>query len=149
MTTIAYRAGIIAADTLSGYGDWKVPGVTEKLHRFKDGSVGGMTGSESLCRRTIDWIERGRSTEQPQPSGEQRGAVILMHPAGSVEIFEDGAAYFETAPFMAYGSGQPAALAALHMGASAKKAVSIAMLVDKHSGGQVRSMSVGKVREKK
>lgn len=147
MTTVAFRGKTLATDSQASYGDWKVPGNDQKLWRLKDGSVAATTGSVALGLRTLAWIEGGRQNEQPQPPADNRAAaVLLLHKNGRLEVFEDGAAYFERAPFMAYGSGQPAALAALHMGADAKRAVQIAMLVDKHSGGAVRTMSVGSRR---
>ena len=47
--------------------------------------------------------------------------------------------------FHALGAGQPAALAAMHMGASAVKAVEIAIKLDKNSGPPVMSLCLADI----
>ncbi|MDB6036001.1 MAG: proteasome and subunit [Verrucomicrobiales bacterium] len=140
MTTIAFRDGILASDSLASYGETKVPGDMQKLFRLRDGSAAGVTGSEGEWRRVIAWLDGDRGAPQPQPIGENRSSVIVLHIDGTIEIFEDGYHFTESSKFMAWGSGQPAALGALHAGMSAADAVRIATMVDKSSGGAVQTM---------
>lgn len=143
MTTVAYRDGIMVSDSLGSYGTTKVPGPTQKLFRLKDGSIAGATGSESNWRKLIEWLDTDRSSEQPTPKNEDESATVaVMTPDGRVEIFEGGYRYVESSEFMAFGSGQAAALGALHAGASAEEAVRAACLVDKNSGGELQVMRV-------
>lgn len=141
MTTIAYRDGVMAADSRASYGDFVVPAGTRKLFRLKNGSVAAVTGSEPIWRAILNWLDTDRTEPQPNPQiSDSRGTIIVMNAAGEIEVFEDGFSYPETSSFMAYGSGQPVALGALYSGASAEEAVRIATLVDKHSGGDVQTM---------
>lgn len=142
MTTIAFRDGIIASDGLATYGDSKVPADMRKLFCLTDGSVAGVSGSEGLWRRVLAWIESDRVEPQPSATDDNRYTVAVLKPNGDVEIFEDGYHFIEPSDFMAYGSGQAAALGALHAGCSAEEAVRIATLVDKNSGGTVRAIKV-------
>lgn len=142
MTTIAFRDGIIASDSLASYGDNKVPSDMQKLFVLVDGRIAGVTGNEGLWRRMLWWLQGDRKEQQPEPSNDKSYTIVVLRTDGEVEIFEDGYHYIETAPFMAYGSGQAAALGALHAGCSAAEAVRIATLVDKNSGGAVKTLRV-------
>ncbi len=46
-------------------------------------------------------------------------------------------------PFYAIGSGEQAAMVAMHMGATAKEAVKMAIKVDENSGGPVKEFTYG------
>jgi len=105
VTTIVYRSGVLAADSLATRGQWKLPGVTAKLFRMKDGGMAGVTGDYAPAVR-----------------------------------YAGGAYTEDVSTFCAWGSGMPCALAALHMGASAAKAVSVAAVVDTSTGGNVITM---------
>jgi ATP-dependent protease HslVU (ClpYQ) peptidase subunit len=128
----------MAADSQSNYGDCRVPGASQKLFRLRDGSVAGVAGSEGAWRRLLAWVDGDRVDQQP--ASDPPGTVIVLRRNGGIEVFEDGYFYTEPAPFMAWGSGQPVALGALHAGCSAAEAVRIACLVDVKSGGPVQSM---------
>lgn len=131
MTTVAYRDGILAADSRGTCAGWVQPGKETKLFRLQDGRAAGVTGQWAIAKRLLDWIESDRSTAQPE--GDARVIVVGKR----IEVFEDGHSYIENAKFMAWGSGMPPALGALHAGASAVEAVRIASLVDTLSGGKV------------
>lgn len=134
MTTIAYRDGILAADSRGTCSGWIQPGKETKLFRLQDGRAAGVTGTWAIAVRLLKWIESDRSTDQPE------GDARIVAVGRKIEVFEDGHSYIETAKFMAWGSGMPPALGALHAGASAVEAVRIAALVDTLTGGKVISM---------
>lgn len=138
MTTIAVRDGIMAGDSLGTVSGWKQPGRERKLFRLDNGCIAGLSGDVAQGHVLLAWVKSDRSEEQPK--GDAR--ISLLHPNKRIEVFEDGGSYFENAPFMAWGSGMPAALGALHAGASAKEAVRIASLVDTLTGGKIITMAL-------
>lgn len=139
MTTIAFRAGILASDSLATRGPWKLPGNTEKLFRMKDGGMAGVTGDYAPAVRYIEWLNSDQTTEEPSLGD---ATIIRILPDQTCLVYEVGGCYIEdVTTFCAWGSGMPCALAALHMGASAAKAVAVAAVVDTTSGGDVITMT--------
>lgn len=138
MTTIAYRDGILAADSRTTRGEVLLPGAQKKLFRLPDGSIAGTTGAIAQGLRYIDWLANPGIA--PAPSLD--GTVIHVMLDGTVR-YTFGAGWITMdGLFEAWGSGLPAALGALHAGASALDAVKIAGLVDVYTGGPYDFMSI-------
>lgn len=135
MTTIAYRDGIVAADSQTHNGDWKSPTPATKLLR-RNGFLYAMCGDVAASQAILAWIS---SQSGPQPNGD---ATVIRFCAGEVMVFSAGTQFVEDAHFRAWGSGTPVALGAMHAGCSAKDAVRIASLVDPYTGGPVVWMRV-------
>lgn len=136
MTTVAYRDGVMAADSRGTLSGWVLPGRETKLLRLKDGRVAAITGDSAQGEALLLWIRGDRSSPQP------RGECCVIVAGRRLQIFENGHHYLEPAKFMAWGSGMPVALGALHAGATASEAVRIAGLVDPATGGKIVSMKV-------
>jgi hypothetical protein len=133
MTTLAYRNGVLASDSACQCGGWRQPGAIEKIWRIKKRLVSG-TGDVNRIARFCRWVEAGMKGDAPEMGEESRGIVI--EPSGRVREFEaTGEISLIEAPFYAWGSGMPPALGALYMGATAERAVEIAILVDPNSDG--------------
>lgn len=143
MTTVAWRAGWVAADRLVD--GWMESG---KLFRLKDGSV--LTGAGYLddIVEVAAWINAGCKAAA-KPDGlsadkEERSGFLLARP--------DGKAFWLTQPwlrqveitdeFFALGSGADYALGAMAMGASARRAVQIAMRFDPNTGRGINAIRV-------
>jgi hypothetical protein len=139
MTTVAYRAGVLAADTRGTINGWITPAADRKVFKLADGRLLGFTGSFERAYPFKEWLEGGGKGDKPDLSDSR---AIVIQKRGPRLIYEGAGWYEEESPFGAWGSGMPAALAALHMGASAIEAVKIAMLVDNNSGGRVISVSL-------
>ena len=137
MTTIAYRNGVLAADSRCMLGGWKSTYPLPKLFRLKDGSVCGICGDYASGLAFKDWLDSDHSNPRPTLA---ESTVIQMTVDG-LTIHEDGASFPVTTEFAAWGSGSPAANGALHMGADAVKAVQIAALLDDGTGGDVTFMA--------
>lgn len=139
MTTIAYRDGVLASDSLATRNPWKLPGSTEKLFRMEDGGMAGVTGDYAPAVRYVEWLNSDQETDEPTLGD---ATVIRILPDLTCMIYEAGGSYIEdVTTFCAWGSGMPCALAALHMGASAAKAVAVAAVIDTHSGGDIVTMT--------
>lgn len=138
MTTIAYRDGVIVADSRASRGGWLNVGAVPKLFRVPDG-VCAVCGSLTGAAKLVDWM-RAPGGERPTVTGDV--TVIHVAASGRITIHEDGGEHEQPGPFMAWGSGGPVALGALYAGADALTAVRIAAKVDPYTGGPIKSMRV-------
>lgn len=142
MTTIAYRDGVMAADTLVTAGEphWRWATI-DKLFRAQDGTIGGVSGTLPGVALFRDWFETG-AFHPPPTDGDCYG--IVVRPNGSVEVWPGIPALLPmTAEFIAIGSGERFALGALEAGASAENAVRIAMKYDSGTGGEIKTLTLG------
>lgn len=138
MTTIAWRDGIMAADTATYIhgGDCRMPGETGKMWRLADGRVMGHAGSRRDAHGLMRWLEDPKG--DPPNTGDVAAIVVGRGGGRSMLVFDGSSEREVEAPFYALGSGAQAALGAMYAGASAEDAVRIAMLVDPYTGGDVR-----------
>lgn len=133
MTTIAYRDGVLAADTLHS-SDGIVISHRSKLEVLENGGWLATKGCSGFGRALRQWLEGGRIGDQPKGDG----GGILVHPDGALEAFEDGfCEHLEGAPYFAFGSGQQIALGAMFAGATAEQAIAAAINHDVYTGGEV------------
>jgi ATP-dependent protease HslVU (ClpYQ) peptidase subunit len=140
MTTIAYRDGVLAADSLVTLGDTKVHGYYHKIVRIDDHLI-GTAGSVAACQHFLDWLREGGDESAP-PKGDYKALVV--NPKGKVREFENGSLLPvpRGAKFFSIGSGSPYALAAMYAGASSTDAVKIAAKIDTSTGLPVRVLKV-------
>ena len=156
MTTIAYRAGIIAADSRETW-ESDVGGVSvgscEKLFRKRVGKrdvVIGTAGGSYLGMVFVDWY--GSNGEVPVILRDahldedfdvlilDRGKVYTAnHLCRPIEVIDS---------FIAIGSGRKAALAAMHCGRSAREAVAVACKIDPFSALPITTMTMPGYRPK-
>lgn len=135
MTTIAYRDGVLAADTLMCSGDSKLAGVT-KIAQGPGGRMGGACGTAAFLGGWLAWLTGDGNRPTPVRGDNQNDCGLVIWPDGRIEVFEDGGSFVVTAPYFAMGSGRPEALGAMFAGADAETAVRAAMAHDCHSGGE-------------
>lgn len=142
MTTIAYRDGVLAADSLVTLGSTKVHGSYQKIRRIGDHII-GTAGSVASCQAFIDWIRMGDGETLP-PKGEYN--ALIIDPRGRVREIENGSVLPvpRGAKFFAIGSGSPYALAAMYAGANAAEAVKIAAKIDTSTGLPVKTLKLRK-----
>lgn len=137
MTAVAYRYGTLAADSRMMNGGWIHHYTADKLFRLPDGGVAGVTGTYAEAVAFVAWIQAGESGDKPSLT---ESTIVRLRKDGSLTIYEAGASFNVTTEFGAWGSGSPAANAAMYMGADAAKAVEIAALLDDCTGGKVVTM---------
>lgn len=140
MTTIAYRDGVLAADSLVTLGSTKVHGSYQKIRRIGEYLV-GTAGSVASCQAFVDWLRSGDDSHPP-PKGEYN--ALIVDPRGRVREIENGSVLPvpRGAKFFAIGSGSPYALAAMYAGATAIDAVKIAAKIDTSTGLPVKTLKV-------
>jgi ATP-dependent protease HslVU (ClpYQ) peptidase subunit len=137
MTTIAYRWGVLAADSRMMSGGWKHRYSATKLFRLPSGDIAGVVGTYAEAVAFVTWLQNSETGDKPALN---EATVIRLRKDGSLTIYEQNASFNITTEFGAWGSGSPAANAAMYMGADAAKAVEIAALLDDCTGGEVVTM---------
>lgn len=142
MTTIAYRAGIMAADSFCTADNVFVGLVSKKIALNKQGWLGGAAGNAIFARKWLEWFESDfeeSTVPTPAKNGEDscNGNGLMVGPKGTIRIIED-AGYFDLeGEYYAIGSGMDFALGALAHGATAEEAVAAALVHDRYSGGPI------------
>lgn len=136
MTTIAFREGVLAADTLVSGGGVRLGYVT-KVRKLGSVLAAG-AGTMSFVQGFLDWFAAGMEGDPPETGGEFEGLIIHD---GRVVTWNDGWDSL-AAPFYAIGSGKYQALGAMAAGATAEEAVRAAILTDCYSGGPIDILTV-------
>lgn len=133
MTVIVYRDGVMAADRQSTISGVRACEVTKIARRESDGALIGIAGNAGLASALMRWFLAGETETKPamhMNADEHKTALaLIVRPDGAVEEHGvDGWAIVE-GPFFAYGAGLESAIAAMHMGADARRAVEIVNIV--------------------
>jgi len=139
ITTICYRDGVLAADTLIAYNTYT------NGHRDKIAECGNylVALAGAVCYRRIleKWVKDGcHSDEVPADllnNTSEFSALLVDRVSGRAYEFDDGHLVPIYADYTAIGSGTMLALGALAAGATAEEAVEAASLHDKNTGGPV------------
>lgn len=133
MTVIVYRDGVMAADRQSTIMGVRACEVTKVARRPSDGALIGVAGDAGLASAFMRWFVAGEQGDRPAlhiAADEHKTALaIIVRAGGAVEEHSVGGWAPVEGAFYAYGSGLEAAVAAMHMGADAARAVEIANIV--------------------
>jgi 20S proteasome alpha/beta subunit len=140
MTAIAYRDGILAADTAAwgGGNSSVIVGHRQKIVRLSDGGLFAACGCTADCIRAAQACERNAlSTIEIDDNGF---AAVWIKPDGSVWRLDSILYPYESAgPYDAAGASETFMLGALAAGASAEQAVRLAI---KHTDGAAGDVQV-------
>lgn len=143
MTTVAYKNGVMASDSIAVENDLITR--CEKLHRSRDCII-GIAGDFYAGYLFLEWFEENEIGEN-RPGSNDAGDISAMI------LFPDGSLYTCDAhyvlvpyaePFYAIGSGAGYAMSAMRLGLSAEQAVAHAIEFDPNTGGEVKTMSHSK-----
>jgi ATP-dependent protease HslVU (ClpYQ) peptidase subunit len=139
MTTIAYRDGVLAADTQVTCGG-TVDGWTRKAFR-KGRLLYAVSGGTGLANAFRSWVEGGMIGEAPSLKGaddDKDSAHGFLFPGGNRVVWRYNDVWTShKAPFFAAGSGSEIALGAMLAGATAEQAVRAAAERDTSTGGEI------------
>ena len=142
MTTIAYRDGIMAADSQLTSGSIAVSGNVSKIH-FKDGNVFAVSGLWGDTLKILKWFEAGLKGDIPKITDDSQG-LLLKADGTFYGLWENQTMVsLDQNEFYAIGSGADIALGAMEMGASAVESVEVGIKRDIYSGGKVVSFKAG------
>ena len=138
MTTVVATNEVMASDskiTMESKTDSRSYTASKIL--VKNGDLLGTAGTVDYCERFIDWY--GTKKKKPHfPKEADFEGLVLTKEGKLIHYDETLARNVVRDPFFAIGSGSHAALAALHLGCDAVRAVEIACLVDPFSGPPVQ-----------
>lgn len=139
MTAIAYRSGIMAADSVGWIGgaSVKTP-VAAKIKRMPDGGLFAAAGSTTEIARFAEWM----LSSGPRPADfdkEEQFTGLWARSGGSLWLCNYTLYFYELFdPFFAIGACCTFMMGALHAGASAEEAVRLAVLHTDGAGGSVQ-----------
>jgi hypothetical protein len=125
VTVIAYRDGVMVADTEMSIGNVKSRCV--KIAK-KNGHLIGMCGTECPPLATFVTAFGKKDEEARKLVKDFKFTALVVTPKGEMQLW-DPSMTFETllTPFYAIGSGGEVAMGAMEMGASSRKAVLVAI----------------------
>lgn len=129
MTVIAWDSKTLAADKLCVYGNTKT--IVTKIHRMPGGELVGCAGDLTFCLALIEWVKQGRKPVDFPTHGRDKDdwqPLLVIETDGSPS-------FYERTPYpvryeqrnVAFGSGKEYALAAMHLGKTAREAVAVAI----------------------
>ena len=133
MTTVVYRDGVLAADTLV-VANGIVVGQKSKLFRVGSHSAIGFAGDIKYMNKFLE------STPEDEFTGEF-GAIRVVGKKVTTYSGDNNPEEVD-APFHAIGSGWEIAMGAMAMGATAEEAVRVAMQYDVNTGGEVECITL-------
>lgn len=136
MTAIAYRNGVMAADTLNTFDDVKLHAPKIIKHKgYLLGAAGTIPSLDALVRWYFQAL--GKPTRPKMADGYDMNMIVVT-PAGCVQHWTHSGQYEAIRNrFWAVGSGAAACMAAMEMGASAPEAVAAAIKWATGCGGRV------------
>lgn len=149
MTTIAYRDGYFAADTLStesvdGGGEWKVRAC--KLFAGKENGepfIIATAGENGPGLLFVQWYTGGRTDDGARDALRESDAdftCIVLTRKGLFAYDKWCVPERVLDEFSAFGTGAKAALGAMHAGANATDAVAIAGKVDSYTEAPIHTL---------
>lgn len=151
MTTIAWRDGVLAADSqVTHSGDESSGSRKHKCKKlFRKKAFGyeviiATAGEGSPGMIFVDWY--GKRSKPPAVLNDTDFTCLVLDADGLWEFDSYCRGEKIEEPFYAIGSGAKVALGAMHRGATAREAVEISKLVDPYTGGEVCEMSLSNVR---
>jgi 20S proteasome alpha/beta subunit len=140
MTTIAWDGHTLAADTRCSSGGMVFR--VSKIRRCPDGRLIGGSGESGAVEAFMTWLQTGNPDGRPefQDRDDDNVHVLEVRLDGTVWWHGRFAPFRVCQEFIAIGSGQHFAMAAMAMGAGAKRAVEIACRFDAGSGEPVETL---------
>lgn len=143
MTTIAYRDGVMAADS-GCFNNGLYEGEVDKIWVMPDVGVMACCGEYGAILKVVEWLKDGaQPNRKPRLSKESQFAGLLITPEGEVLHYQIGLRPLRiVADFHAIGSGRQIAVGAMAAGASAEQAVQIACHYDRISMAPVKTRRI-------
>jgi ATP-dependent protease HslVU (ClpYQ) peptidase subunit len=142
MTCIAWDGRTLAADkrgTVAGMGY-----TVTKIHRVSDGLV-AFSGGGAHASELLQWFKGARDpSTYPRCDDDGGAGTIRIDMSSRIFMYSSANPYPELieSPFFARGSGRDYAMAAMHLGCDARRAVEVACHFDINCGGGIDTMEI-------
>jgi hypothetical protein len=147
MTTLAYRDGVLAADSGVWIGDATVswPGKLLKVNNVLYGATGDVAqatevftllkAGQPMPHKVGDWVEKDSRSSL---------LILMVDVTGNISVVgARGTERYDGMPYFAHGAGNVGALCAMHVGATAEQAIEAAIEHAMGAIGPVRSIRFG------
>ena len=146
MTTIAFRDGVLAADTRMVTGSR--PHLCTKIRYIKPNLVVACAGSINKESVALKFFSKPNWQDEEPP--EIKGAFQCIILIGNNPFFCEGGLHIQPIehPYFAIGSGAEVAAAAMEMGMSAEEAVKFASKLDINTNDIVTTYKIPNAKEK-
>lgn len=144
MTCIAWDGHTLAADKLASMGTIKY--TTVKIFRGRDNSLIGYAGNSDFGEQMLAWWEAGADPEKFPPSqrseSDWAGLIVIRkgHPIWRYERTPHPIKFYDRQ--FAIGCGREFALATMHPGHDARKAVEVACALDSGCGMGIDTLTL-------
>lgn len=140
MSVVVWDGKTLAADRQATNGN--LARTMRKIERHGDILL-AFTGVQTSGQAIINWVLGGCNMDAfPKDWVHENSTVLVINRNGTVMKFEDAPFPIKCeGKFFAEGSGRDFALAAMHMGADAVKAVEVACVYDVYCGGGIDTLS--------
>lgn len=142
MTVIAWDGRTLAADKRMSWNGY--PATTTKISRAPNGALIGGTGDSDAIAALRKWYLDGAvPADYPNNTcdGDYRARLLVITPTGQITVYlADPVPVTLDDKCFAVGSGADFALAAMHLGHSAKKAVEVACALDTGCGNGIDTL---------
>jgi ATP-dependent protease HslVU (ClpYQ) peptidase subunit len=135
MTCIAYKDGVMAAESRVMLDEGIVATEDIKIHRMR-GHLIGASGASNQCADFLKWFKAGSIGKAPPITDCH---ILIVTPDGMAHLWDEQQTLHITHP-AAIGCGSRYAIGAMSAGATAKKAVDIACQFDPNCGGKIRTL---------
>jgi hypothetical protein len=143
VTAIAYRNGVMAADSQDSCGGIRM-GSVRKIAKRADGALAGAAGEAGFCEEFLSLFRDGRDEDyRPAVSDERPFSAIVVLPNGEPWQVGPVGRYRIEAPFIAEGSAYQIMIGAMAAGAGPERAVQIAIEYDTRCGGEIQVEILG------
>lgn len=133
MTTIVYRSGTLAGDTLTT-ANGNRDGYVQKVRRVGRVLI-GFSGPIATGLKFEQWVKGGMVGNGPYEGGDQGNGIVVS--AAGVVCWAGAGPWPVTTDFYALGSGADLAMGALECGATAEQAVAVAAKHNVDTGGPI------------
>lgn len=147
MTTVAYRDGVMAGDTMTSSGGTLIA-TRSKVHVI-GGHLVGTAGEAAMALMFLEWFAinhtpgRRRQARPPHwPTGDRFEAVTVGADRVVTHWSDRLHPIVLSARFHAIGSGLQLAFGAMAAGATAAQAVKIAMQFDPFTAGEIETIAL-------
>lgn len=140
MTVIAWDGTTLAADKRATGG--AMASTVTKIHRLPDGLV-AFSGGGAHASELLNWFYGARNPDTyPRRNDDDGAGSLMVNLDGVVFMYSSGSPFPERIedPFFARGSGRDYAMAAMHLGCDARRAVEVACAFDVYCGNGIDTM---------
>lgn len=142
MTCVVWDGKTLAADKRATNNGYK-GGTVTKIHRWA-GGLCAFSGDMDIGVQLVAWLRAGAKPEDyPRQQEKNAANFLVIHSSGRIERYESVPVplHMEN-PVQAMGSGRDYALAALHLGCDARRAVEVACALDNSCGNGIDTLEL-------